>query len=160
MARPGPPPQPTKLRLLRGNPGKRPFNKREPKPEPKIPTCPDWLSKEAKIVWRETVALLKEMRVLVLADRHALTIYCETYVQWKEAVQFLHENGQICATRDKKGALKYMQPWPQVSIARKCVQILRAYQQEFGMTPSSRTRIHEIPGLRKNTDEDDYFGPR
>ncbi|KKK70701.1 hypothetical protein LCGC14_2921340, partial [marine sediment metagenome] len=132
MSRPGPPPQPTKLRLLRGNPGKRRINKREPKPEPKIPACPEWLNDEAKAIWMETVTVLKEMRILTRCDRQALTVYCETYAQWKEAVQWLHENGQICAIRDEKGAVKCMQAWPQISIARNCLQTLRAYQQEFG----------------------------
>jgi hypothetical protein len=32
MGRRGPPPQPTKLRLLSGNPGKRPLPRAEPQP--------------------------------------------------------------------------------------------------------------------------------
>jgi hypothetical protein len=41
---PGPPPKPTHLKLVTGNPGRRPLNKREPKPKPGIPSVPAHLS--------------------------------------------------------------------------------------------------------------------
>ena len=34
-----------------------------------------------------------------------------------------------------------MQQFPQVAISRNLAQLLKAYQQEFGLTPSARTRI-------------------
>ena len=34
-----------------------------------------------------------------------------------------------------------MQQFPQVSIARNLLLVLRAYQQEFGLTPAARSRI-------------------
>jgi P27 family predicted phage terminase small subunit len=39
----GPAPTPTHLRILKGNPGKRPLNKAEPKPEKGPVDPPDWL---------------------------------------------------------------------------------------------------------------------
>ena len=52
MKTPGPPPTPTNLKLLRGNPGKRKLNTNEPDPEPAIPPCPSHLDKVAKKEWR------------------------------------------------------------------------------------------------------------
>ena len=52
MKTPGPPPTPTNLKLLRGNPGKRKLNTTEPDPPPAIPTCPSHLDKVAKREWR------------------------------------------------------------------------------------------------------------
>ena len=52
MKTPGPPPTPTNLKLLRGNPGKRKLNANEPDPEPAIPPCPSHLDKVAKKEWR------------------------------------------------------------------------------------------------------------
>ncbi len=46
--------------------------------------------------------------------------------------------------RDEKGKMRCMQQFPQVSIARNLVLIMRSFLQEFGMTPASRTRI-ELP---------------
>jgi len=36
-------PKPTALKLLQGNPGRRPINKAEPKPKRGIPAMPKWL---------------------------------------------------------------------------------------------------------------------
>lgn len=36
-------PKPTAMKMLEGNPGKRPLNLKEPVPEKKLPKCPDWL---------------------------------------------------------------------------------------------------------------------
>ncbi len=44
-------PTPTRLKLLGGNPGKRPLNLDEPQPEPTLPEPPAHLSDEAKAEW-------------------------------------------------------------------------------------------------------------
>ena len=50
----GPKPKPTKLKLLEGNPGRRPINDKEPKPKERLPQCPTHLSEEAKREWQRT----------------------------------------------------------------------------------------------------------
>jgi hypothetical protein len=37
-----------------------------------------------------------------------------------------------------------MQQFPQVSIARNLLLILKAFYQEFGMTPAARSRIEVV----------------
>ncbi len=160
MGRRGPPPQPTRLRLLRGNPGKRRIDGREPQPKVQTPICPQWLSAKAKQVWRDVVPVLKEMRILARVDRDALTAYCQTHARWKAAEQFLDEHGEIYPVRDEKGNVKRMRPYPQVGIAITLLQMVRSYEQEFGMTPSARTRVQEIPNLSVDPDEERFFGPR
>lgn len=150
MGRRGPPPKPTALQILSGNPGKRPINPREPQPQRGAPRCPAWLGAEARKVWRRLVQELTAMRVLTTADGDALAAYCQTYVQWREATEFLGKHGFVYPIRDEKGRMKCMQQWPQVAIARNLLLVLRAYQQEFGLTPASRSRITlpaETPGL-------------
>ena len=58
MGRRGPPPKPTHIRLLEGNPSKRPINRREPQPEKGAPPCPRWLTAEARVAWKRITALL------------------------------------------------------------------------------------------------------
>ena len=41
-------PKPTAVKELEGNPGKRKLNRKEPKPDKGMPTCPEWLLPEAK----------------------------------------------------------------------------------------------------------------
>ena len=141
MGRRGPPPKPTSVKRWEGNPGKRPINEREPQPTTGTPRCPSWLRKEAKAVWRRMVPELRRMKVLTTADGEALASFCQAYVRWQEAEEFLAKHGPVYAVRDERGQVRYMQQFPQVSIARHLLLILKAFYQEFGMTPSARTRI-------------------
>lgn len=144
MGRRGPPPKPTALKVLAGNPGKRPLNTREPQPRKDAPRCPVWLDAEAKAVWRRLVPELKRMGVLTFVDGDALAVYCDTWARWKRAVQFIHENGEVYTIKDDAGRVKYVQQFPQVAIARNLSTSLNRYQQEFGLTPASRTRV-QVP---------------
>ncbi len=159
MGRRGPPPQPSRLRLLKGNPGKRSLNAREPELPCKTPSCPRWLGPEARKVWRRTVSLLRVARILTQVDADALTAYCQVFARWQKLESFLDQHGEVFPIRDERGNLRYMQQFPQVAIARNLLQILRSYQQEFGMTPSARTRVHVIPALDPDPDVERFFGP-
>ena len=142
MARRGPPPQPTTLKLLRGNPGKRSISSREPRPPVTCPWCPRWLSPEAKRIWKETVPVLKAMTFRIQARELGTSKLMA-----------------VITVRDEKGNVRCMQQFPQVAIARSLLQVVQSYQQEFGMTPSARTRVHEIPGLVRDPEEERFFGP-
>jgi P27 family predicted phage terminase small subunit len=142
MGRRGPPPKPTALKLLNGNAGKQRLNDREPKPPIGAPRRPDWLSPEATKVWKRLVPQLRQMRVLTVVDADALAAYCHTFVRWRAAEEFLEQRGLVYPILDEKGRVRCMQQWPQVSIARHMLLVLRAYQQEFGLTPAARSRIH------------------
>ena len=64
MAARGRKPKPTALKLLEGNPGKRPLNDKEPKPQKKAPSCPKWLDPEAKKEWRRLASKMEMMGIL------------------------------------------------------------------------------------------------
>ncbi len=160
MGRRGPPPQPTHLRVLRGNPGKRAINRREPSPSLATPVCPRWLRPEAKSAWRRMIPRLAGMRILTHVDQDALAAYCQIYARWKAAEEFIAQHGEVYPVRDEKGNVRRMKVYPQVSIAAGLLQMLRFYQQEFGMTPSSRSRVQEIPNLYMDPDEERFFGPK
>lgn len=142
MGRRGFSPIPTAIKLLEGNPGRRPLNKREPKPKEGVPYCPSWLCDEAKKHWKRTAATLKDMGLLTIADGDALANYCDTWAQWREMREFIKKHGPVMPIRGKDGEIKYIQQAPQVNIARHLLLILGRYQLEFGLTPSARTRIH------------------
>lgn len=160
MGRRGPPPQPTRLRLLRGNPGKRGVGGREPTPASRNPACPAWLRPEVKRIWRGTVATLRELNIITRVDRDALTAYCQSYARWKAAEQFLEQHGEVYPVRDEKGTIRCMRAYPQVRIAMDMLSVLRSYQQEFGMTPSARTRVEVGPRIDLDPDSERFFGPR
>lgn len=147
MARPGTKPKPTKLKILEGNPGKRPINIHEPKPKPITPACPRWLSPAAKKEWKRIVPELENLGLLTCVDGAALEGYCQSYARWVEAEQFLGKHGTIFKTPSG-----YIQQLPQVSIAQKYLNIVKAFCAEFGLTPSSRSGINIKP--KENDDEE------
>ena len=68
--------------MLTGNPGKRPLNEDEPKPEAAISDCPPELSPSARKEWDRLSAELGALRMLTNLDRAALAAYCTAYALW------------------------------------------------------------------------------
>ena len=88
-------PKPTRLKLIEGNPGKRPLNKHEPKPEPKVPTCPAHLCPAAKAEWKRLSRELFVLGIVTALDRAALAAYCQAYGRWAEAERKLKETPML-----------------------------------------------------------------
>ena len=142
MGKRGPPKKPTAIKRAEGNPGKRPLNDREPEPDPTAPKCPKSLSKRAKAAWKKVVPQLSQMGVLTRIDGEALARYCTMLARYWDAEDFIKEHGTVLPIRDENGNLKYLQQIPQVGMANKLAVMLLRIEQEFGMTPSSRSSIY------------------
>lgn len=130
-------PKPTAVRQLDGNPGKRPLNDAEPVPPPGLPTCPEFLEQEAREEWDRIVAILQEMDLLTTADRSALAAYCVAYGRWVRAEQQVRKFGEIVKSPDKGWPMQS----PYLSISNQALETMRKLMTEFGLTPSSRSRI-------------------
>ena len=65
-------PLPSNVVRLRGNPGKRRRNDAEPRPAPRVPTCPACLDGEARKEWKRLVAELADLGLLTRLDRGLL----------------------------------------------------------------------------------------
>lgn len=130
-------PKPTALKKLAGNPGKRALNPGEPQPERKKPTRPRYLSDEAKKVWTRVAGELYQLGLLTRLDQHALAVYCEAVARWIHAQEMCELEGYVITT-DKGNLIQ--SPW--VAIMNRSIEQIRQLGAEFGMTPSSRTRIH------------------
>jgi P27 family predicted phage terminase small subunit len=129
-------PKPTAIKLLEGNPGKRPLNRKEPKPAQKAPRCPAWLDDEAKKEWKRVGKVLEQMGMLTELDMAAFAGYCQAYARWKTAEDFITQHGDMVRTPNG-----YIQQVPQVSIAQTNLKIMLRFCEEFGLTPSARSRI-------------------
>ena len=148
MAIRGRKPKPTAMKILEGNPGKRPLNESEPIPPKGGVKCPTWLLPEAKKEWKRLAPALEAMGVLTMADLSAFAGYCQAFARWKEAEEFISQHGTIFKTPSG-----YVQQVPQVSIAQQYLKIMQSFCTEFGITPSTRARI--IAGDAKGGDPDD-----
>ena len=129
-------PKPTNLRVLEGNRGHRPLPKDEPQPRSDYTPCPIWLKGKARQEWKRITPELRRLGLLTIVDRAALAAYCQAYTRWVEAEAIVEKEGLIFTT--DKG---YLQQRPEVGIAQKAMQIMKAFAAEFGLTPASRTRI-------------------
>lgn len=133
-------PIPTKLHVLNGNPGKRPLNQNEPKPIPIAPKPPGWLDPIAKKLWKDLAPQLEKLGLLTKIDGVAFEAVCQSYATWVKCERFLKENGMTTTLITDKGS-EYAQQRPEVSISNKALQNFKAFITEFGLTPSSRSRI-------------------
>lgn len=133
-------PKPTVLKELQGNPGKRPLNQHEPKPKVKRPTAPRFLEGEAKKEWNRMVKLLLALNLVTEVDRAALAAYCQAWARWIEAEEAIRSDGMVIET-DKGNLIQS----PYVGIANQAMKQMRAFLVEFGMTPSSRSRVSVPP---------------
>jgi len=129
-------PKPTRLKVLTGNPGKRPLNLREPRPAAEPPECPAELGPVAKCEWERMVAELSKLRILTQLDRAALAAYCGAYALWAEATEAIQKYGTMV-----KSPSGYPQQSPYVAVANRQAEIMIRIAAEFGFTPASRGRI-------------------
>jgi P27 family predicted phage terminase small subunit len=129
-------PKPTRLKVLTGNPGRRPLNVHEPKPEPVVPECPIELGPVARREWDRLAGVLAPLRILTNLDRAALAAYCGAYGMWAEATEAIQKFGTMV-----KSPSGYPVQSPYVSIANRQAEIMMRIASEFGFTPASRSRI-------------------
>jgi len=129
-------PKPTALKLLEGNPGRRPIKGAEPRPPGALPTCPAHLGASAKAEWKRLARDLNGIGLLTTADRAALAVYCQSWGRWVEAERKLQETPLMLKT-----PAGYVQISPWLTIANKERELMARYMAELGLTPSSRTRL-------------------
>lgn len=139
MAR-GRPTKPTNLKVLEGNPGKRPLPQNEPKPMPISPQCPKWLDPEAKKLWKQLIPELERLGLMTIVDGVAFAGICQRYATWVKCEKYLKKNGLTFETDTG-----YIQQRPEVAISQKALADVRAFMTEFGLTPASRARINIKP---------------
>ena len=153
----GRPPKPTHLKILEGNPGKRPINISEPKPRPVTPNCPSWLTNEAKREWKRLVPELETLGLLTIVDRGALAACCQAYGRMVEAEQFLQRAAKTGFMFKTESG--YLQQLPQVSIAQKYAQQYRGFLALFGLSPSDRARL-TVDGQREADEMEELLSGR
>jgi P27 family predicted phage terminase small subunit len=136
-------PQPTRLKLLRGNPGKRPLKAGEPEPDVSLPEPPAHLSDEAKREWRRVGALLVTLGLVSELDRAALATYCQAWGRWVEAEEALRQYGVVI-----KSPSGFPIQSPFLAVANKALEQMRWALLEFGLTPASRTKVHAEPAAQ------------
>ena len=141
-------PTPTKLKELAGNPGHRALNSSEPEPPvpARPPYAPRFLNEDGKKEWRRVVGILMDLGLYTELDRAALTMYCQAYGRWVQAERILATQDLVLV-----GSEGGMYQNPMLHVANKAWEQMRKILAEFGLSPSSRSRLQlkggEAPSL-------------
>ena len=153
----GPKPIPTKLKLARGSRRVGDLNDdgAEPRPEPSTPTCPAHLTTAARTEWKRIVPELERLGLLTKLDRAALSLYCVAYGRWAEAEKQAAVLGMVVKT--KAGSLIQN---PYLGIANRAASQMHAILVEFGLSPSSRTRLSVTPPTEADSAKLRLINPR
>lgn len=154
MAKMGRPKKPTTLKVLEGNPGKRPLPKNEPKPTPvvDVPNPPAWLNTYGKKAWKRLAPELERLGLLTVVDLEAFTAACQSYGIWVECEKFFKKKdpmtskpyGRTYEYTNKAGETNEIAR-PEVKIGQKALEHFRSFMTEFGLSPSSRAGIDVKP---------------
>jgi phage terminase small subunit len=104
-------PKPTALKILDGTRADR-INRDEPAMPPGSIEPPAWLDETAREHWRELAPILQSAGLLTVGDRQALALLCESFSRFRS-------NPENDKARD----------------------LYRRILVEFGLTPSSRSRL-------------------
>ncbi len=145
---PGPPKTPTQLRLVRGNPSKRPINKNEPKPPVGIPPTPKHFDKQGKYWFKRMAEELDAIGVISQLDARALEMLVEAYTEYRHHCDTLDREGYTYAVYSdedtderKPREIRMIKPHPAAAMKADAWKRLRGMLGEFGMTPASRSKI-------------------
>lgn len=148
----GPAPKPTALQRLEGNPGKRKLPINEPEYDLGLPLMPEHISAGAREVWDELIAEMAGAAVLRRVDKRALWHLAEDEALLEQVYRGVWEMAELL----KKKAAAENKTLPgnaifalmQLSSGRAAMRSIRDLagrtileRREFGLTPSSRSRI-------------------
>lgn len=141
----GPKPKPVTLKVLAGNPGKRPSGPPPPRFTQGCPGKPTWMSKEAGAEWGRIVPELEAAGLLSIADRAALAAYCQAWAELVETTKVVELEGRVHKepVQNARGeVIGYkLKAHPAVRLQRDAFNRVRQFLVEFGLSPAARGRV-------------------
>ena len=121
---------PTALKVLKGNPGKRPLPENEPKPAG-MAVMPEFLKGRPAGIWREYAPELTRLGLLTSVDGHMFAAWCALAAEFEED--------------------------PHAMVASRVAQ-MRGLASSFGLEPSARTRLTTGGGEVEVDPAEAFFG--
>lgn len=146
MPKRGAKPKPTALKLVQGTDRPDRVNPNEPEPEAVIPEPPGEWAKSNPVAlaeWERLTPHLYTLGLLTAVDRAVIVAYCEAWSRLRQAEAEIAENGLLVETTNGNVIQS-----PAVGIANTAFKNMLTAATEFGLTPSSRTRVTPVGGKR------------
>jgi len=138
-------PRPTALKLIDGNPGKRPLPENEPMPTG-APICPKHLSGTAKTLWQRIKRSMPP-GLYTLADSPLLAAYCEAWADHVGATKALQLDGSLVVYNDKGVAVIN----PLLRIRNNAASTMVSISARLGLSPADRAGLAGPVSTEKKT---------
>lgn len=117
--------------------------------------CPQWLSPDAKAIWRALSPELYKLGLLDGLSKYPFTVFCQTFAAYRKSVMQLQKTGMVYRT--SKGEILQN---PLVRAVNQFADQCLTIAKEFGLTPSSRLRIDlPTPKAEPEIRKDRFFKP-
>ena len=137
-------PLPSRVKELRGTAQPCRMNPDEPAPWDDRISPPVTMNESLLPIWDKFVDELTRSRMITNVDVYALEALCIAYSRWTEANAKIQETGLLVKT--SKGLPAQT---PYLDIANKAFEQMIKLMTEFGITPSSRTKVSTINAVAR-----------
>jgi P27 family predicted phage terminase small subunit len=91
---------------------------------------------------------LERLHLLSGIDRASLVVYCQAVAEFEQSSAVLRKNGRTFETPNG-----FLQARPEVAMMHRSALIIRMFAEQFGLTPSARTRL----GVKVDEDDEDAW---
>jgi P27 family predicted phage terminase small subunit len=151
----GRPPKPTNLHIIQGTFEKSRHSKRKDVAFTRLnkaPPAPEHLSYAAAEEWRRLAPILVGNGIMSALDTFALERLCDTLVEIQELRAIIAKNGHTYGNGD------LLKANPAVAMLSDADRRLLSWLTQFGLTPSSRTKITPLPEAKPVNPIDRFLG--
>ena len=145
-------PLPSHLKLVKGTARPHRINKAEPKPGVAVPDAPTHLDERARGKFATMAEMLARHGVMTELDGGALARYAVVWCRWIDAEAEIKRRGPVVKT---EGGNVIQNPF--LAVANKCLLQMAQLESEFGLTPSSRSRIRMAEPADQADPFEDYL---
>lgn len=142
------PRKPIALRILQGNPGKRPIPD-EVEIKGEFPSAPSVLDAKAKKEWRRLAPILTEIGVLTPADWGVFALYCAAFSRFQSSAAHCKKYGEVVVKLSGQQAMS-----PHYYVMRQSGEDMRKLAGELGITPAARSKVIPTKKAKKNEFDD------
>jgi P27 family predicted phage terminase small subunit len=126
------------------------INRNEPVARSGALVCPEDTPADVREVWDYTVAELEHMGTDTPADRDSLLCYCWAVANHRKASVLVAKYGLLVPDKKYGGVHRN----PAIIEQGKAAAAIRAFAQEFGLTPSARSQLR---GREQDNDDGNPF---
>ena len=142
MGKRGPPPKPSKLKLLEGTYRPDRAANNEPQPKAEHSACPNWLSPDGKKKWKEYAEKLTRLGLLDELSEELFAQYCHWWGRFRQAQRLITKHGAPVSQREGYQKLE-----------REAQMMMNRLAKEFGFGPGSRSHVN-VPKQQADPLED------